>query len=66
LWLSFKVGSPAHHTKHLILVLKGLIFEPLMSVAGTAETDIKHQPLSVHKKVDATKNAPYKEEKIRE
>jgi hypothetical protein len=60
MWLSFKVGSPAHHTQHLILVLKGLIIEPLMSVAGASETDIKHQP---HKKVDATRNAPYKEEK---
>jgi hypothetical protein len=37
-----------------------------MSVAGTSETDIKHQPLAVHKKVDATQNAPYKEEKIHE
>jgi hypothetical protein len=64
MWLSFKVGSPAHHTKHLILVLKGLIIEPLMSVAGTSETGIKHQPLSVCKEVDATRNAPYKEEKI--
>jgi hypothetical protein len=64
MWLSFKVGSPAHHTKRLILVPKGLITEPLMGVAGTSETDIKHQPLSVHKKVDATRNAPYKEEKI--
>jgi hypothetical protein len=37
-----------------------------MSVAGTSETDIKHQPLAVHKNVDATQNAPYKEEKIHE
>jgi len=36
-----------------------------MSVAGTSETDI-HWPLSVHKKVDAAGNGPYKEEKIRE
>jgi hypothetical protein len=35
-----------------------------MSVAGTSETDIQHWPLSVHKKVDATGNVPYKEEKI--
>ena len=66
MWLSFIVRSRAHHTKHVILVLKGLIIESLMSVAGTSETDIKHQPLSVHKKVDATRNAPYKEKKIHE
>ena len=34
-----------------------------MSVTGTSETDIKYQPLSVHKKLDAARRAPYKEEK---
>jgi hypothetical protein len=63
MWLSFKVRSPAHHTKHLILVLNGLIIEPLMNVAGTSETDIKYQQLSVHKKVDARRNAPYNNNK---
>jgi len=44
-------------------VPKGLVIEPLMSVTGTSETDIKYQPLSVHKKLDAARRAPYKEEK---
>jgi len=64
--LSFKVRSPAHHTKHLILVLKGLIIEPLMSMTGTSETDMQQKPLSLYKKVDANRNAPYKEKKISE
>jgi hypothetical protein len=45
---------------------EGLVIKPLMSVAGTSETSIKHQPLSVHEEVVATRNAPYKEEKALE